>query len=207
MRRLLPLLALLLMAMAPPEGRYRATGVQDLASELELGADGRFHWMLAYGALDKEARGRWRRDGDRLLLTTDQPVTPPRFQLTDSQRGKPGGIDLKVIGPDGEGLALVDIELVYDGGPPDTGYTQRDGWRHELPPGRKLVAIRLGLPAYGVPFQQFPVNAARGNLLRFRFQPNDFVIQDFQATPLLPQADGSLLLEFGRPPLRYERVR
>lgn len=206
MRRLLPLFALLLMAMAPPEGRYRATGVHDLASELELSADGRFHWLLAYGSLDKEARGTWRREGERILLTTDQPVRPPQFEMIEAKRGEPGGLDVMVTGPDGEGLALVDIELLYDGAPPDTGYTQRTGWRIALPPDKRLTGIRLGLAAYGVPFQQFPVDLAKGNILRFRFLPNDFVIQDFRATPLLTQSDGSLLLDFGRPPLRYERV-
>lgn len=54
-------------------GHYYLQGVREVGSELLLREDHRFEWMLAYGALDQLAQGRWQRVGDRVVLTPDRP--------------------------------------------------------------------------------------------------------------------------------------
>lgn len=44
----------------------------EVGSELLLQADGRFEYMLAYGALDEYATGCWSRDGQTLTLAASQ---------------------------------------------------------------------------------------------------------------------------------------
>lgn len=207
---LLPVLLAFAAVSAPATdvaGHYRVTDVHELASELELAPDGRFRWALSYGALDEHAQGRWTSDAAGIRLTTDQPVRPAIFAATTATRIPDKVLRIAVAGPDGNGLALVDIVVEFDTGEPATGYTQSYGWSLDLPPGRRVTAVRLGLPAYGVDFTSFPVDTARANDLGFRFIPNDFGTRDFRDTPLLIGADGALSLTIGNAPLRYQRQK
>ena len=45
----------------------------ETASELRLTPDARFAWGWSQGALDLRTAGRWRREGDLLLLTSEAP--------------------------------------------------------------------------------------------------------------------------------------
>lgn len=44
-------------------GHYTLSGIREVGSELLLREDGTFEWMLAYGAADHAASGRWWRNG------------------------------------------------------------------------------------------------------------------------------------------------
>src|SRR5437763_3681862 len=72
----------------------------EMAAALELLADGRFRYGLAYGALDEEAAGKWIVHGDRVLLTSD-PVTAPRFGLVSQSKGAPGVLRIDLDVPKG----------------------------------------------------------------------------------------------------------
>jgi hypothetical protein len=50
-------------------GHYYLEGVMEVGSELLLRADGRFEYMLAYGALDELASGCWTRNGGGVTST------------------------------------------------------------------------------------------------------------------------------------------
>ena len=71
-------------------GHYYLSGVHEVGSELLLREDGRFEWMLAYGALDQMAQGTWRRDGDRVLLRADPPPEAPPLFRAQPQSGWSG---------------------------------------------------------------------------------------------------------------------
>lgn len=58
-------------AAAPVVGHYYLDGIMETGSELLLRSDGRFQWMMSYGALDMYAEGRWSRKGDRVVLQND----------------------------------------------------------------------------------------------------------------------------------------
>ena len=49
-------------------GHYYLRGVMEVGSELLLHPDGRFEYMLAYGALDELASGCWTRSGTTVTL-------------------------------------------------------------------------------------------------------------------------------------------
>ncbi|MFZ5663139.1 MAG: hypothetical protein ACOY9B_10600 [Pseudomonadota bacterium] len=90
--RLFPLGLAALAAVAqaaPPEaalaGRYYLQGVREVGSELRLHEDGRFEWMLAYGAVDQYAEGRWTRAGDEVVLVPARaPAGRPLFELGET---------------------------------------------------------------------------------------------------------------------------
>lgn len=49
-------------------GHYYLSGVMETGSELLLRPDGSFAWFMSYGAVDQDAEGKWRVDGDAVLL-------------------------------------------------------------------------------------------------------------------------------------------
>jgi hypothetical protein len=62
-------------------GHYHLEGLREVGSELLLRADGRFAWMMSYGAIDRSAEGRWVWDGERLVLTSEAPAGSPNFRV------------------------------------------------------------------------------------------------------------------------------
>ena len=76
-------------------GHFYLRGVMEVGSELLLHADGRFEYMLAYGALDELASGCWTRNGAMVTLvvhkfenSVDDPTKFRRLDLTVHPGGK-----------------------------------------------------------------------------------------------------------------------
>lgn len=82
---------------APQElpGHYYLSGMTEVGSELLLRGDGRYRWVLAYGALDLAVEGSWTRSGDTLVLVADPGALAEdgmesifaRMELTITQDG------------------------------------------------------------------------------------------------------------------------
>ncbi|BCA61306.1 hypothetical protein HMP09_0540 [Sphingomonas sp. HMP9] len=49
-------------------GHYYLTCVMETGSELVLRPDGSFAWFMSYGAADQAAEGKWRIDGEAVVL-------------------------------------------------------------------------------------------------------------------------------------------
>jgi hypothetical protein len=201
---------LLLGAAAPPgnpAGRYRLHGVQDAASELVLRADGRFGYALAYGALDEEATGRWRRVGNRVLLTTVPRPVPAAFAPGKAAHMTEAPLALHVNWSNGRGIPGIDFKVEFDSGPPFADYINNDeGWTLPVTETRKPVAVTLALTMYKLVSQRFPIDVAKANDLTFVLTPNDLGRFDFRDTPL-DIAAGKLVMHRNGHPLDYVRER
>ena len=77
-------------------GDYHLDGVMETGSGLLLRDDGSFEWFFTYGALDLGARGKWKREGDTVVLDVDDMGYPP--QMPDTQ------FDRMTLRVDGESL-------------------------------------------------------------------------------------------------------
>ncbi|MEF3364994.1 hypothetical protein V3H18_00435 [Methylocystis sp. 9N] len=76
-------------------GHYYLRGVMEVGSELQLQANGKFDYMLAYGALDELASGCWSREGQTVTLVvskfkanTEDPMKFERLVLEIKPDGK-----------------------------------------------------------------------------------------------------------------------
>lgn len=70
-------------ARADMAGLYTLRGVMEMGSQIMLHADGRFQYMLAYGAVDEIAEGCWQRVNDVVILTpTKMLVSKGGHQFT-----------------------------------------------------------------------------------------------------------------------------
>lgn len=186
-------------------GTYRLTGQMEVASQLELGADGRFRYFLSYGALDQRAEGRWSSDGRRVSLNTEPRPRPAIFSARPPSRSSEAELVVFVATPDGQGINSVDVRVGLTDGRVLEGYTQDYGWRlSTFERGGTPQWVELSLAPYGVPPRRFAVDANAGNQFNFTFTPNDFGVVDFRDR-MLDISGRDLLLREGGEALTYSR--
>jgi hypothetical protein len=189
-----------------PAGTYRLVGEQDAASGLLLQRDGHFRYFLAYGALDEEAEGRWSVADKVVTLVTEPKPVLPAFTQGPSAKSDSAPLTVQVSWPDGRGVALVDLRIGFDEGPPVDGYTQEDGW--SLPAEERRIPrwIELKVPMHDFTSPRFPIDAGAGNALAFTLTPNDLGKFDFEGIRIEVEP-GALIVLRGGARLRYQAVR
>ena len=68
-------------------GSYVLHGEMEVGAELLLKPDGKFEFMLAYGAADYWAKGTWKHDGNTVILHSAGKKEEP-FKLLRSEAGE-----------------------------------------------------------------------------------------------------------------------
>jgi Tfp pilus assembly protein PilF len=174
----------------------------ETASGLELGEDGRFRWVFSYGALDMTAEGRWRRDGDAVVLDTEPTVTPPRFELIGTETGR-GRLTILVEDASGETPQYLDALADREGAEPILAEREGNGLRFEAS-AQRIVSVRIGSEAFGFVSEPFAVPAGTRQM-RFRFLPGDLGRGDFRGTRATIEGETLILPVLGEP-LRYRRL-
>jgi hypothetical protein len=212
--RLAPLAALAFVQAGvvraqPPgaPGLYRAQAGPDLASAIELSADGRFRYQLSEGALDEQASGRWTQDADGVHLQTLPRPRAPVWSMEPIGEAKdtPLSLNVTVPGRGGRGLAGVDFRIGFSNGDIQASYTQEDGW--SMPPGdsRQPIWLELAEPIHGVVSARFPLPDKRRIAVTILLTPNDIGIADFDDTKVTLTAEG-LVLHWRDRDISYARV-
>jgi hypothetical protein len=168
-------------SMAPPAdtraaGRYRLAGSPDEVVQIELMADGRFRMAMMAGAVDARSEGRWTSDGRSVLLNTWPRPRAPEFRADAVTRGGEAPWTILVKGPDGQGLAGVDLNVTLADGSQVDSYTQYYGWRSDQEPR----AVEISLAMYNIPPRRFTLDPRQGNVFNFTLVPNDFGVIDFR---------------------------
>lgn len=184
----------LLVAASPvsPEGlvgRYALSGVREAAGGLELQRGGRFRYAFTYGALDEQAEGRWRQDGNRVLLTTDPTPKPPDWSLVVAEPGDPKVFALILEGPNGEAIPNIEVKVGMADGSVETGQTVREWLEADLDGARRPVSVTFHVPVFEVTSPGFPIDVAKNRRYRFRLDPRDLGIRDFRDWPLEIRGD------------------
>jgi hypothetical protein len=203
--------AILLAAAAPPApdpvGRYRLTGEQDVASQLIVARDGRFEYALAAGALDEYAKGRWRRVGNEIRLTTEPKPVPPAFAAGAATKTAAAPLVLHVLWPGGRDAVGTDLRIEFETGDPLVTYVGGpDAWTMPEGETRRPVAVTLALGMFGFASQRFPIDAARANELTFVITPHDLGKVDFENLPVDVER-GRLVMHRGRARMVYVKAR
>jgi hypothetical protein len=179
-------------------------GQMELAAGLELRADGHFSYGLAYGALDEQAEGVWTVAGDRVLLTTEPAVVPPRFILADQKPAAPGTLAVTIVDPKGRALPNIDIGVTYDEGDPEIMQSRAEAIELPVEAARPPRALLLAVPVFDVESDPFPIDAAKGYGFTFRFEPNGLGKADFRQTALEVE-DGALVMPRFDRKLRFRK--
>ena len=166
-------------------GHYRLRGGPDTASELDLLPTGRFRFVLAAGAVDLRAEGRWTSDGRTVVLNTEPRPRPATFTPGPVTRSDESPITVLVNGPNGRGIAGIDLKMGFADGRVIESYTQEYGWNYDQEgPAGVPRWVELSLRMYNLPPRRFLLDAAAGNKFTFTLVPNDLGVQDFHDTQL-----------------------
>jgi hypothetical protein len=203
--------ALMMVAAAtvdphPPAwvGTYDGSQME-LATGLQLRADGRFAFAMSYGALDEEGQGSWSLVDRRIVLHGD-PVTPPRFVLTGQSSGAPGALRISLAAPPGLNPGLFRaIEQFADGSTDDAQFDLDGVASFPLQPGRAPTVIRVVIAVIELAGPPIAFDRAKGTTLAFRFESNDIGKVDVRDTPLAIDG-GDLVLERHGRTIRYRRT-
>jgi hypothetical protein len=154
----------------PCPGTY-VTHDDGVTGQIEFGADGRFHYKLAFGGLNETAQGHWRWAGDRLLLAGD-PVTPPEFVMVSDDALTVDRLQVDLDLPDGVPLQYFNVVLQQPDGAIRGLQFAADGLDVALDPAHPPAAMRIDLPVVNFSSRSFPLTPG-GHSLKLRFLPHD----------------------------------
>lgn len=121
-------------------GHYYLQGVREVGSEILLTADGRFQYMLVYGASEEQAEGEWAVRAGKLWFRT--PSLPPRspddapFALQPNASGDAAGTSADQVSIQvtykGRPLSVRAQAVGCEVGQFDRGNTGSDGWQGHI---------------------------------------------------------------------------
>ena len=164
---------------SPFVGEYSLAEGPDVGGGLLIRNDGRFQYMLAAGALDERAEGRWETRGDQICLTTDPKPVPPAIRKAPLIEVEGAIPTVLVTWPNGRGIPGVDFVIGFDSGDPAEDYTQVYGWT--MPEDDKRIPrwIDVREPIHGITAPRFELTEADGGKLRVIIVPNDIGVVNF----------------------------
>ena len=183
-------------------GNYVLHGQMEVGSELLLKPDGKFEFMLAYGAADYWAKGTWRRDGNSVIFQSSGKKGEP-FRLLRSEAGKAGQIRVWVLGQNGKGVDNIDVHLMAEGKPLD-GRTDSEGMA-TFPDAPKATGVAFEVPVYQVATSPYPIDAAHED---YYFEINgDTITQVFFDNERIGIDGSNLIMKHWGDPMRYEKEK
>ncbi|MGN6690748.1 MAG: hypothetical protein ACTHJU_07390 [Sphingopyxis sp.] len=190
---------------SPFVGEYSLAEGPDVGGGLLIRNDGRFQYMLAAGALDERAEGRWEARGDTICLTTNpKPVAPvmKKGPLVEVDGAVP---TLLVTWPNGRGIPGVDFVIGFDSGDPVEGYTRYDGWT--MPEGDKRTPrwVEVREPIYGITAPRYELAGTDNGKLRVIIEPHDMGVVDFEGA-CAERTERGLTLHRAEGEMRFVRL-
>jgi hypothetical protein len=190
---------------SPWVGEYSLAEGPDVGGGLLIRNDGRFQYMLAAGALDERAEGRWETRGDMVCLTTDPKPVPPAIE-----KGAPIEVEgtvptILVTWPNGKGVPGVDFTIGFDSGDPAEDYTQVYGWT--MPENDKRIPrwVEVREPIHGITAPRFILAEADGGKLHVIIKPNDIGVVNFEGA-CAEKTDRGLTLHRAEGDMRFVRL-
>jgi hypothetical protein len=191
---------------APSPAGYYAADIRETATGIMLTEDGRFAWYFSTGALDQVAEGRWHlAEHGSVLLDNDPPYNPPRFELVGTSRDERPGVFVRLDSDSRNQAAYLDVEPEFSDGSRVRQPLRPNGVRLADAAGRPPAAVRLGSLAFDFQSDPFPVSAEAGNVMTFRFLPNEIGRADFSGRRVTLEPDG-LSFEWRGTTLHYARA-
>lgn len=152
-------------------GGYALRGVRELAAALRLRADGHFDYGISYGAVDMQAAGTWRSDGQRVWLQTEQAPATFRWGRAQSEfhddfpmtPDRPVQLLVRVEEPERRFIwSNVEVQAEFTNGQVRSGVTGRNGMLAFLErtdePWRGHKVSRLAVRYRDMPWTWFEVN-------------------------------------------------
>ncbi|MGJ5815366.1 hypothetical protein [Paludibaculum fermentans] len=196
---LLPVVAMRAQDLA---GHYVLRGAHEVGSELLLKPDGRFEYMLAYGAADYSARGSWKRQEGVVVLNTQAPVLPP-FRMVKGESNKEEFSRVWVKAANGQPVPHIRVAVKAEDDVKESK-TSNEG-AALFPRSERAREVMFSVPVYGLEAGPFRLDPAQNE---YYFEINGEAITTVRFKDEKMVIDGKdLILRYwgGDRPMRYER--
>lgn len=145
-------------------GEYMLTNVREMASGFLLMPDHQFQFFFSYGALDRQAKGEWRQEGDQVIFNSAS-WSGADFSIINSSAEQPEEGIVVVLDPPNPMLAAY-LHLSLSRG-------QADSWVQFRGPGE----LRLDPQEFDSLAIQFEFCPERFTVLPIKKGHNQFVIR------------------------------
>lgn len=191
-------------------GHYYLRGMREVGSELLLTEDGRFQYLMSYGAVDIEASGQWRSDGKQVHL--DTPPIQPFSAIADVRAdARPADADQLTVRVYYQGRP-VKVDVAMSSAQADYAGTPRqsegaDGVSAPIAAGDlKALAVFVPLPA-GARWHRADISKldAQARAVRIDLALPESASRTPLHMTLALRADGALTASQGGRELRYEK--
>ena len=184
-------------------GHYYLEGVMEVGSELQLRANGRFEFMLAYGALDEAGAGEWRLDNGVVVLQSDGVARAPSVRLDSASGVASDSLVILVVDTTGRGLTGISIDASRKKANRVTAQSARRGYTLNFEPDQPPTELGIGVDMldFHVPF---PLSGQVSAFYRFVFDRGDLGTRRFEREQLIV-APGRLTMRMNGRPMTYVR--
>jgi hypothetical protein len=183
-------------------GHYILQGAREVGSELLLKTDGNFEYILAYGAADYWAKGKWRHENNSVVLNSAGRKEAP-IRLLRSEAGKSARICIWVMGKNGLGVENIQVALQTV----DQNFeaTTTSNGAAEFPEVANARAVAFEVRVYSIKAGPFVINPSHRD---FYFEINgDAITQVFFTDEQLAIDGKDLVMKYwnDKQPIRYEK--
>ncbi len=141
-----------------------------MGSELLLKSDGRFEWMLTYGAVDQFAQGTWQLQGNDVLLSATLPTVRPVYRLFTARElniSKPAekGTWIAIVGVPHVGpMSKIEVKFESHSGATSAALTDRNGDAIvKMPDHEQWVRAGLRVPGSENEWEWFTISKERAS--------------------------------------------
>jgi hypothetical protein len=148
-------------------GEYYLSGVREVGSGIKLNADSTFEFFFAYGALDRAGQGRWKQQGNQLILTS-RPRPAKDFALVTSRTVPGNQLTIRIVDPNKQVLRYVE-SAIKNGTDVQREMADEDG--QALFTKQPVEAISLRFELCPDRYSVFPITNKAHNYYEFRFEP------------------------------------
>lgn len=185
---------------------YYESRQMEVAGGLDLKPNGKFRYVLSYGAVDEQGEGDWTSDGKTVRLTSNPMPRAPSFELVRDDPAPKGQVWMTFDKSSFNWTGRVDAMATALGMNGKGLVTASSGDGRVDSGGRTLTSIEPLVPIYAIPGGAVRLSPERGHRLLFRFHPNDLGRPMFKGQ-LLTSNGSALLLDRYDTVIRFLRVR
>jgi hypothetical protein len=161
-----------------PIGEYYLQGVRETASAFKLNKDSTFWFFFSYGALDRVGEGRWKTEGNTLVLNSEKKPAQD-FTMVQSGKNAGTGITLQITGGSAQIKQFVHA-VVKTGNATEQASANEEGVISFKTDTATTIILLFEL----CPEKQsiFTIVPGKHNFFEFRFEPTimDVVFDNFR---------------------------
>jgi hypothetical protein len=173
-------------------GHYYLQGEREVGSELLLTPDGRFQYMLAYGALDETSAGQWRVENGSVVLQTDGIAHPPSVTLRRFSGRATGSIRVFVHDTLGRPVSGIEVDVVGPRSGTSRARTTKGICVLHFARNDAPTEISVGYDVMDF-MVAFPLKAPAADEYHFVFNPGDLGTRRFDGDTLRIEEDAVII--------------